>query len=178
MMCDDCGINQASIHITTIVNGEKQDKDICNECMEKLKASMTSIDLSNLTGLLSGFFEKAKEAIGAAQTSYDLQCEQCGTTYKTFEKNGLLGCASCYQAFREPLSATLTRIHGNIQHTGRIPEETGEETSLRFNVEKLKMELKQAVADEEYEIAAGIRDHIKELNEKLAGGAKQQEGTV
>ena len=29
MMCDECGVRPANIHLTTFVNGEKQERNLC-----------------------------------------------------------------------------------------------------------------------------------------------------
>ena len=57
MMCDECGIRPASIRITTIVGGEKKEKNLCASCMAKIKESMPELDFTSLAGLLSGFLK-------------------------------------------------------------------------------------------------------------------------
>ena len=63
----------------------------------------------------------------------------------------------------------LRRIHGNTHHEGRRPrrapevpkEVESETTSLR----QLKADLDRAVADEDFEKAAELRDKIRTLGE-------------
>ena len=52
MMCDECGVRPATIHLTTFTNGEKQDKNLCATCLTKYKMNLSSIDLTNLAGIL------------------------------------------------------------------------------------------------------------------------------
>ena len=166
MMCDDCGVRPASIHLTTIAGGEKQEKNLCPVCMAKIQKTMPNIDFSGLAGLLSGFLAAAKNS-EAEDDQPDIKCERCGMTYQTFKKTGMLGCADCYKAFQDPLKALLTRVHGHTQHVGRVPGGEGSNISVRLNIEKLKQELVRAIAAEEYEQAAALRDRIRALNASL-----------
>ena len=88
-------------------------------------------------------------------------------TYLEFQKCGMLGCANCYQAFKTPLTALLQRVHGNTQHAGRVPGGVHSGTSIRMNIDRLKQKLQRAVADEEYEQAAKLRDAIRGLSAQL-----------
>ena len=77
----------------------------------------------------------------------------------------MLGCADCYQAFREPLAGVLQRIHGHSQHVGRQPDQ-GPDTALqKVNIYALREQLKRAISEEEYEHAAVLRDQIRDLTD-------------
>ena len=166
MMCDECGIRPASIRITTIVGGEKKEKNLCASCMAKIKESMPELDFTSLAGLLSGFFEAAKTAMVEEEVP-NLTCSRCGMTYETFRKTGLLGCADCYKEFREPLEKLIMSIHANTQHTGRVPGGLAKRVSLKATVDQLKAKLVNAIAAEEYEEAAKLRDQIRALKQQL-----------
>ena len=88
-------------------------------------------------------------------------------TYQEFQKLGMLGCANCYQAFKTPMTALLQRVHGNTQHAGRVPGGVHSGTSIRMNIDRLKQKLQRAIADEEYEQAAKLRDAIRALTIQL-----------
>jgi len=168
MMCDNCGQHPASFHITTVTGEERKERNLCPECMAKLKQQMPGIDLNHLTGLLSGFLQAIKANNEASNKDEPgLKCGQCGMTYSAFRKVGLLGCANCYQDFKEPLRELLGSIHGRTQHVGRVPKNVGEDLSIRFQVERLRTELKTAIAEEEYENAASLRDQIRALDAQL-----------
>ena len=102
-----------------------------------------------------------------------LTCEQCGMTYAECQKCGMLGCANCYKAFKAPLDALLQRIHGNTQHAGRIPGSVRSGVSIRMNIDRLRQRLQKAIAEEEYEQAARLRDSIRALTAQLAENEKQ-----
>ena len=169
MMCEDCGIRPAKFHLMTIINGDRVERNLCPSCMARHQKQIPGIDFTNLAGILNSILESRgndeQEQIDAdTQTCV---CEQCGMTYVEFQKCGMLGCANCYQAFKTPLTSLLQRVHGNTQHAGRVPGGAHNGTSIRMNIDRLKQKLQRAVADEEYEQAARLRDAIRALNMQL-----------
>ena len=84
----------------------------------------------------------------------------------------MLGCANCYKAFKAPLDALLQRIHGNTQHAGRIPGSVRSGVSIRMNIDRLRQDLVKAIAAEEYEEAARLRDQIRALKQQLEPAEK------
>jgi len=177
MMCDECGVRPATIHLTAFTGGEKQDKNLCATCLTKYKMNLPAMDLSNLAGILGGFIEKAlsgkKEEI---DSGFSATCESCQMDYKTFKRNGMLGCVDCYKAFHEPIEEMLTRMHGNAQHVGRIPGGVNSRISLKLQIDKLKQQLTRAVSQEEYEKAASLRDQIRALQSELKVKTEVGEG--
>lgn len=175
MMCEECGIRPAKFHLMTITNDERTERSLCSVCMAKYQKQLPGIDFSNLAGILNNILEGGigrnkdpeDETIGA------LTCEQCGMTYAEFQKSGMLGCANCYKTFKTPLDALLQRVHGNTQHAGRIPGSVRSGVSIRMNIDRLKQRLQKAIAEEEYEQAAKLRDSIRALNAQLAEQEKQ-----
>ena len=175
MMCEECGIRPAKFHLMTIINDERAERNLCPVCMAKYQKHLPGIDFSNLAGILNSILdgrsvrgkETEDEKFGA------LTCEQCGMTYAEFQKCGMLGCANCYKTFKTPLDALLQRIHGNTQHAGRIPGSVRSGVSIRMNIDRLKQRLQKAIAEEEYEQAAKLRDSIRALNAQLAEQERQ-----
>lgn len=163
MMCDECGIRPATIRLMSIVDGEKTARSLCAHCLADVKKSMPHIDLSGLDGMLASLLAATKKMGMQQQPDLDITCQNCGTTYEQFQKSGLLGCAGCYEAFQEPLEELLKQVHGQTQHMGKAPGvlETG--ISHKISIYTLKQQLKEAIAAEEYEQAAVLRDRIRQL---------------
>lgn len=171
MMCDDCGVRPANFLLKAVTDGGVHEKNLCPVCMAKYQHRIPGLDFSNLAGILSGILESRKSADKSEEdisAEFDeLVCSDCGTTYAEFRKGGRMGCAECYKAFREPLDSLLLKVHGNLQHAGRMPGGLKSDASIRFSIEKLKQELVKAIAAEEYEQAAQIRDKVRMLNAQL-----------
>ncbi|MBQ9264750.1 MAG: UvrB/UvrC motif-containing protein [Clostridia bacterium] len=152
MLCEECGINQAEVMITTVVNGESTTRHLCRDCLKKYQASeMQSV----LAAILAGLASK--------QQSPDITCPRCGETYAQFQKSGMLGCAECYQAFRKELTPLITRVQGRAQHAGRRPAGTVEEQEMLNRREELRARMEAAVAEENFEEAALLRDQLRAM---------------
>ena len=97
----------------------------------------------------------------------DGNCSECGLSFQEFSRTGRLGCGHCYESFRASMQELLRRIHGNTKHVGRRPKgapESEQKTSGRsVTLRRLKADLDQAVADEDFERAARLRDEIRDL---------------
>ena len=170
MMCEDCGLRPAKFHLMTIINGDRVERNLCPTCMAKHQKQLPGLDFSNLAGILNSILEGTRGAEEQARQDAQFEgcvCEQCGMTYLEFQKCGMLGCASCYQAFRTPMTSLLQRVHGNTQHAGRVPDGAHSGTSIRMNIDRLSQKLQKAIADEEYEQAAKLRDAIRALTIQL-----------
>ena len=81
-------------------------------------------------------------------------------------RDGRVGCADCYRTFYDRLLPSIQRIHGKIKHSGKVsntaPAEPAIET-VEKKIEKLKAAMNDAVAKQDFENAAKIRDEIKAL---------------
>lgn len=157
MMCEECGQNPATVILALNVNGESTQKHLCAACMDKLKDSFSKGDLQSfLSSILSD--------IATADTAApDLRCSRCGLSYREFKKSGRLGCAQCYQDFREQLNPMLLRIHGRSQHAGRMPRVSQKEQEQQQLLADLRKRMEEAVSKENFEEAALLRDQIKQL---------------
>lgn len=171
-MCEECGMRPATIRFTMVVNGEKQEKRLCPVCMAQMQKRIPNLDLSGLAGILGGMMTAKRKAKApdeqTGQPPVDesylpLVCERCGRSYEEFQRTGMVGCSRCYEAFREPIEVLLTRVNGHAQHVGRMPGGKGSALSNKLAIDRLKQQLVKAIASEEYEQAASLRDQIRAL---------------
>jgi len=168
MLCEQCNQNQASIHLTRVVNGEKSEMNLCAECAKECGA----FALGEISNLLSGLLDGGG---GRAQPASGLRCSRCGLAFGQFKETGMLGCAQCYVDFRKQLQPVLQRIHGRLQHEGRIPVTAGEGLQLRRRIEAKRREMQSAIDQEEFERAAKLRDELRGLQAELeAQGEKEK----
>ena len=93
------------------------------------------------------------------------KCPMCKRSYQDFRSTGRFGCAKCYETFKTPVSMTLKQIHQNTTHTGKIPSGSALELKKKREYENLKSQLQQAVASENYELAATLHKQLKSLEE-------------
>jgi protein arginine kinase activator len=167
MLCERCKKNDASVHFTQIINGKKQELNICESCAKEIDGLEMAGDMGfgssfSFQNILSGIMDYMSPNQQASKTQV-LACKNCGTTYNEFKRYGLLGCSECYKIFGPALTPVIKRVQGNLEHVGKIPKKLGKEIMEKRRLSKLKEELQKAIANEEYEKAAQIRDTIKSL---------------
>lgn len=175
MNCEECGKRPATLHLTKIVNGEKNEYHICEQCAKEKGDMFGSFGTFGINQLLSGLlsFDPMNQKGSATKEQQitaqkPLRCETCGLTFAQFSKSGRFGCSDCYQTFGDRLDPLFRRIHGNTQHMGKVPERTGGKIKVRKELDELKAALQQYVVKEEFEKAAEIRDRIKDLEQKIS----------
>jgi protein arginine kinase activator len=155
--CQICD-NPASVHLTDIVNKKKRELHLCERCARERNLIPDSpgppLDLKALLNLLVHPFPKAgEEADVSLAPAVGLGCEVCGITLAEFKAEGRLGCPHDYEALRPGLEPLLERIHRSLTHAGKAPR--------AVRLREWKKQMQAAVAAEDYEEAARLRDLIR-----------------
>ncbi len=161
MLCDLCRQNEATIHLTEIVNDKIVEMHICQSCaQEKTENLNEQLKLSGFLGGLAGpSGQKNKKEI-------QMCCSLCGLNFNEFKRKGTVGCGGCYSVFRSQLLPLLKKIHGSTRHTGKQPQHVDRGASLEMEIGELRKRLERAIHLEEYEEAARLRDEIRKLETK------------
>ena len=171
MFCERCGKNPATMHITRVINGQKTEMNICTECAQELGHTFNIGFTPQMTfqNLLKGFL--GQDVLGnfgiPGKITETKKCNVCGLSEEQFINSGFLGCSQCYETFKDRVEQALRKIHGSTEHRGKFPAKSGGKIKLIREIENLKKALTEAVAREEFEKAAELRDKIKELEASL-----------
>ncbi len=164
MMCCVCKEKEAKVHLTQIMGEKMQKVDLCEECAKHKgvndPAGFSLADL--LLGL--GASQEMEQATGGPE----IKCPHCGFTQADFKKAGRLGCAECYVTFADGLEGLLKTMHTGTKHVGKVPQVLQQAKDLSDRLKALQKKLEKAVADEDFERAALVRDEIKSTRDKLA----------
>ena len=161
MLCDGCGKNPATVHLTEIVSDQMNELHLCEECARKKSQDVEqNFGLGDLLGGMADINKNGKD-----KEAVSVKCLNCGLTYADFKKIGRLGCGDCYNAFKKYLAPLLKRIHGSSQHVGKSPilakKTLG--SKKKIDIQELRDKLQRAVEQEQFEEAARLRDQIKNL---------------
>ena len=173
MLCDECGKNKATVHLTEIVNDLITKLNLCESCAKAKGAEAEQhFGIADLLSALSDVEAPLPTAPGGAAVPSKHKCPSCGLTYEDFKRVGRLGCGECYKVFKTSLAPLLKRIHGANQHIGKSPNaealtEQKANHKHQQELEQAKQDLLKAVKNEEFEVAAGLRDKIKFLEKKV-----------
>ncbi|MCH2064821.1 MAG: UvrB/UvrC motif-containing protein [Roseibacillus sp.] len=165
MQCDLCD-KKATVFLTQLVEGEMKKMCLCEECAEE--KGVTDPAGFSLADSVMG--EEAVSDSGDIITISDegVPCPVCGFTFNKFQQVGRLGCSECYNTFDDVISRRLKGMHKGTVHVGRVPEGLVEAHARQQRLDQLQERLEQAVAAENYEEAAGLRDEIHEIETSVA----------
>lgn len=160
--CDRCD-SPATCHLTEIVSGKKVvEKHLCQKhaVEEGVVVQPSELPPAELLEKL------VLKHVGNSFPGTNLSCPDCGTTFEEFRKGGLLGCPACYKAMERALGPILSRTQeGATHHVGKVPARAGVNELRQNRLRQLRTELEQAVAKEQYERAASLRDQLKATEE-------------
>lgn len=180
MLCDVCNKNQATVHLTEIVDEQMTELHLCEECARQKSIQMEQ--QFGLSDLLAGLVDFGKHVEGEEPSK--ACCSNCNLSYDDFKKIGRLGCSNCYSSFIKYLTPLLKRIHGSTIHTGKLPKgvtsvpmetvKKAEPPVTKCDLLDLKNQLQEAVKIENFEEAAKLRDKIRELESKKPDSSKSQ----
>ena len=170
MLCDVCKENEATFHLTQVIEGKVQKVDLCEACA-KAKGVTDSAGFS-LADLVVGL--GASKEIERASTGAATQCPDCGFTQTDFKKTGRLGCPTCWTTFEAGLAVLLKTIHKGEQHIGKVPARAVKTIQATEKIETLEAALKKAITDERFEDAAALRDRIQALHQQVKKEAAEK----
>ncbi len=157
MLCQRCKKNAATENYVEIINGEKFESHLCAICSSELYGELHSKMSENVCAWLFGSSAPKKV------------CPVCGTTYADYERSGLLGCASCYDVFKEELLPAIKAIQGKVEHVGKV-ETNNDDLGLHRRLKSLQVQLEAALREKRYVDAGKLNKRIYEINKILYGG--------
>ena len=170
MVCNVCGQNEATIHLTEVLNNQMVEVHLCESCAEQKGTDFkVHFDFNKLLASL-GDFDVELKSEGASKTV----CKNCGMSYEEFGRTGRLGCANCYQAFEKLLLPLIKRVQRDVRHVGKIPAQASGDVKRTLELRELQDRLRKSIQAESFEDAAKIRDQIQTMEGKPKKGPKKQ----
>lgn len=167
MLCQRCGEKEATVHLKKIINNEKNEIYLCEECARETGHLDLKNDPFSIQNLLADIFNPNVESVSSNRKK--IKCDNCGMSYQQFTEEGLFGCSECYDQFSEQIDRLAKRIHGSDNHIGKVPKRRGNKLRTEKKINYLKKEMEKAIEKEDFEKAAELRDKIHELEDEVRG---------
>ena len=169
LKCDHCD-NEATVHEVTLRGGVRFERHLCEQCARN--TGLTPQHAASLSELLP----KSIAAQAVVAPAAAAVCPACKMTFAEFKQTERVGCPECYKAFESQLAPLLERAHeGGTHHCGKLPASMRSEgmpaSDRAERLGELRRQLEDAVAAEQYERAASIRDEIR----RVAGSGPRAE---
>ena len=165
MLCQHCHKCPATETVSVSANnGKANELSVCAECAATLGIQA---GLAKITGLLlhiaSGSIpapplegERPREPSPAPSTT---ACPACGMTHAKLQETHRFGCPACYDAFPQEVSTLLSEMQYGDIHVGNAPKNR----ALYGQLKTMRKRLKDAVAENDFTLAAQLRDRIHEM---------------
>ncbi|HPG00913.1 MAG TPA: UvrB/UvrC motif-containing protein [Kiritimatiellia bacterium] len=165
MLCESCHDKEATVHLTQVVDGSVEKIHLCEECANKSGFDLHGpVSISDILVGMGGALD---------QPGAERSCPRCHLRRADFKKTGRLGCPVCYETFTAELMPLVKAMHRSEQHMGKVPSREDVRVRMSAEIASLQKELDDAVAAENYEEAAKLRDRIQKARSKAAeGGGK------
>lgn len=171
MLCDMCKVNSATYHSKVNINGNVTETHLCSDCVKLRKKPAeqnSTIGTPNVSAFLDGMlqnnasFSHSQKSAKIPNNELEPICDGCGAKYDEFLKNGFLSCSECYNAFYDKLLPVIKTMQHGVEHKGKtLKLDEGDERSMK--IRDLEFSLKQAVANENYELASELKKQIISL---------------
>ncbi len=130
MLCQNCHLNDAGVHLKRIVNGESAELHLCADCARAL-------GYGNLfSGFAFPFASRAAQPLAgpdfSALGNRVVRCEVCGLSFDDIVRASRPGCPNCYRVFGDKLTPVIRKMHGRAKYqpapktSAAVPAATGE----------------------------------------------------
>ena len=160
--------NPKIIHVTEVGANYMVEKtyDLCQICGNNkinealIPKTKISSMVQDIIDLLSVTVASGKIITEIPQLSVKSPCPFCETTIYDIIKSSRLGCAKCYEHYKEELIPVILKAHKSMDHKGKQPKYKTSLLSLEEQIYVLKLKIKQAIEQEQYEKAKELKDQL------------------
>lgn len=181
MKCERCNQCDAVASVTRVdENGVPETIRLgnCEECCHELRflniQSNISLDIQEVLAELIEQ-ESAKTISGTkiiisasgGLVEFDPECVNCGLKFSQYKKSLMLGCQYCYDSFHKELEPSLKKYHRVSSHLGAATMEATEAFDVMTEIKDLKQKQQEAVEEEDFKLAADLRNEIMRMEDKL-----------
>ena len=157
MICERCS-EDATVHLTDSVDGRRSETHLCLACARKaglvLPEQPPKLALDKVVQNL--IVANVGELVGELA---ELACPDCGVRFMEFRTSGRFGCPTDYQVFVKGLLPLLGRSQPATRHVGKMPRRST--TPADRPRLQLRSRFRAAIAREDYEQAALLRDKLR-----------------
>lgn len=143
------------------VGGDRRDIELSPRRARELGITGQAADPPTVAYLMDGLL--AWQEAGDLRSAH---CPKCGMTHRELVLRHRAGCAECYRVFSTSVDRLLSRrSDGASIHRGRIPQRLQRYRRLFVEREDLLSRLHLAVEQEDFEVAADLRDQIRRITD-------------
>jgi protein arginine kinase activator len=174
-LCQSCQQRPAVVEFIQVTGTVRRELSLCRECAMTHGMAAQIAAFQQLSKQIIEHMKPIDELPLSGPETQIAPCTSCGLSFDEFIRTGLLGCPQCYQSFGDVLSHILRRLHGVSHMTGSNGQEGHKHPAKTEHSkgdakpggqtarEELEIKIELALLEENYELAAQLRDQLKNL---------------
>lgn len=184
--CQLCPSPHATVHLTEFSPTDgRLELHVCRDCVARLGLALDHPPpLASLLVQAQALAQVGEDLESVVVPNAGEACPQCGLEFSAYVQSNLFGCGECYQAFAPQVAELVQRYHGAVRHVGRLPAgiagvpeaaavpapATATPSPATIKRRKaatratLTTALSEAIAREQFERAAALRDQLASLD--------------
>ncbi len=165
MICQQCEEREAVVLLKKVEGGDVRVLHLCEKCAAERGVPESEESAKTPLGAFLAAMGTDTTADSPLSSGAALaECPGCGATLQDFRRTGRLGCATCWTTFEGPLRGLTRRVHGATRHVGEFYVRPGAEPpDQAAQARRMREQLSAAVAEENFERAAELRDRLRAL---------------
>jgi protein arginine kinase activator len=174
-LCQSCQQRPAVVEFIQVMGDVRREVSLCRECAMSHGMAAQFTAFQQLSQQILEQMNQAEEFQPESPEANVAPCANCGLSFEEFVRTGLLGCPQCYTNFGDVLTKVLRRLHGVTHMESATPVEGHKnhvksehaapphEEEVKRSREELEIKIQVALLEENYELAAQLRDQLKNL---------------
>jgi len=155
MHCQSCQKNVASVHQVQVIYSADGPPSVqaMHLCPPSAKAGgVPHTDVPSFPKMVSLLGQAILGKNPPTKGLGGKSCPDCGWTLRDFKQTSRFGCPKDYEVFSDFVEEILENIHGFTEHCSAAED---------LEIQNLRSQLREAVAKEDYESAAALKDSIE-----------------
>jgi len=162
MKCQRCGHHEAAVKFIEVEDGVKRSRWLCEGCAAE-EGAHPPLPAEDGPINLQAFLGEAPDSLEKEEAVNEAPCPVCGCELDAVRESALLGCPGCYLHFSAHVQPLIQRYHRASTHLGKAPRAREPQAARRLEISQMRTGLEAAVAAEDFEEAARLRDQINQL---------------
>lgn len=94
-------------------------------------------------------------------------CPRCNVSLSEFLRSGIVGCAHCFEVFKNDVHSLLLQKQGGFNHVGKISSKHFSKIKIKEKIEELEKEKEIAAKEENFIVAEALKNQIDKLKGEL-----------
>lgn len=163
MICQICGKHNASMLVRQIIDGKTKELHLCRACAKKHHLDSEDEEMPiSLKAIFDGLLPQLADKEESNESTRPVVCPNCGMSLSRVKAKKILGCPHCFFYFRDTVVKLMQETSEEVFYAGNLSSQPETFSGTAVSLQHLEAELQKAVENEEYELAAYLRDKIKE----------------